>query len=51
MELYRKRQSEMMYALNLAQDPQHVITDKLMHFSPYYSRLNEFEVKAEELTE
>jgi len=26
----------MMNALNSAQDPQNVITDKLMHFSPYY---------------
>ena len=36
MDMYRKRQSEMMIALNLAQDPQNIITDKLMHFSPYY---------------
>ena len=27
------------------------VTDKLMHFEPYYDRLNEFEVKEEELTE
>ncbi len=35
----------MMNALNQAQDPTHAIHDKLMHFSPYYDRLNEFEVK------
>ena len=35
----------MMNALNQAQDPTHAINDKLMHFSPYYDRLNEFEVK------
>lgn len=51
MDMYRKRQSEMMNALNSAQDPQNIITDKLMHFSPYYQRLNEFEVKAEQLTQ
>jgi hypothetical protein len=32
----------MLYALKLAQDPSKVVTDKLMHFSPYYERLNEF---------
>lgn len=41
----------MMHALSSAQDPTNAITDKLMHFSPYYERLNEFEVIAEELTE
>ena len=29
-------------ALKEAQDPNKTITDKLMHFSPYYDRLNEF---------
>jgi len=42
MELYNQRQAQMMYALTSAQDPQNAITDKLMHFSPYYERLNEF---------
>ena len=51
MELYRQRQAQMMHALSSAQDPQNTITDKLMHFSPYYERLNDFEVIAEELTE
>ena len=37
-------------ALAQAQDPSHTVTDKLMHFSPYYERLNEFEVHQEELT-
>jgi hypothetical protein len=32
----------MQNALNLAQDPTNTIVDKLMHFSPYYDRLNEF---------
>jgi hypothetical protein len=41
----------MLTALSYAQDPTHVITDRLMHFSPYYDRLNEFEVKEEELSE
>ena len=45
IEGYKKRQSEMLYALKLAQDPSKVVTDKLMHFSPYYERLNEFQVK------
>lgn len=41
----------MLAALSTAQDPTRVVTDRLMHFSPYYERLNEFEVKQEELTE
>lgn len=32
----------MLHALRLAQDPTKVVTDKLMHFSPFYERLNEF---------
>jgi hypothetical protein len=32
----------MLSALQLAQDPTKVVTDKLMHFSPFYERLNEF---------
>lgn len=39
----------MLEALKYAQD--HTVTDKLMHFEPYYERLNQFEVKEEELTE
>lgn len=32
----------MLKALSLAQDPSQAISDRLMHFSPYYDRLNEF---------
>lgn len=35
----------------LDQAKSRAVTDKLMHFEPYYERLNEFEVKEEELTE
>lgn len=45
------REQHMQVALALAQDPSHIVTDKLMHFSPYYERLNDFEVIQEELTE
>ena len=38
----------MQAALKQAQNG--AITDKLMHFEPYYERLNRFEVKEEELT-
>jgi len=38
------REQHMQVALALAQDPSHIVTDKLMHFSPYYERLNDFEV-------
>ena len=41
----------MLTALTSAQDPSLTVTDKLMHFSPYYERLNQFEVRQEELTE
>ena len=34
----------MISALNEAKNPTKIITDKLMHFSPYYDRLNEFQV-------
>lgn len=50
MDEYRRREGEMRAALAQAQDPTHTVTDKLMHFSPYYERLNEFEVHQEELT-
>jgi hypothetical protein len=33
----------MLRALQLAKEK--TVTDKLMHFEPYYDRLNEFEVK------
>jgi hypothetical protein len=39
----------MLNALREAQ--RQAVTDKLMHFEPYYERLSEFEVKEEELTE
>ena len=42
IEQYHQRQAEMRKALKEAQDPNKTITDKLMHFSPYYDRLNEF---------
>jgi hypothetical protein len=42
IEGYNKRKQEMLTALSSAQDPTHVVTDRLMHFSPYYDRLNEF---------
>lgn len=45
MEGYKQREKEMLSALNQAQDPLYTIQDKLMHFSPYYDRLNQFEVK------
>jgi hypothetical protein len=51
MEEYHRREREMQQALTLAQDPSLIVKDKLMHFSPYYDRLNEFEVHEEELTE
>ena len=39
----------MLTALQYAKDQ--TVTDKLMHFEPYYERLNYFEVREEELTE
>ena len=51
MDEHRRREEEMRVALAQAQDPSQTVTDKLMHFSPYYERLNEFEVHQEELTE
>ena len=39
----------MLHALREAQSK--TVTDKLMHFEPYYERLNQFQVKEEELTE
>lgn len=51
MEEYHRREREMQQALTLAQDPSLTVRDKLMHFSPYYDRLHEFEVHEEELTE
>lgn len=44
MEEYQRREKEMQQALTLAQDPSLIVKDKLMHFSPYYDRLHEFEV-------
>lgn len=44
MEEYNRREKEMQQALTLAQDPSLIVKDKLMHFSPYYDRLHEFEV-------
>lgn len=51
LEGYNRRREEMLSALCSAQDPSHTVTDKLMHFSPYYERLSHFEVRQEELTE
>lgn len=42
LEGYRRREREMLKALSQAQDPSQAILDRLMHFSPYYERLNEF---------
>lgn len=50
MEEHLKREQEMRDALMKAQQPDAVVTDKLMFYTPQYGKVDTFEVNEEELT-